>query len=42
MFKEHQNIYANTKKYSAVKIKNDQRSWEKVYNEIEKHRKAIK
>jgi hypothetical protein len=37
MFKEHQNIYMGTKKYSKVKIKNDKKSWEKVYKEIKKY-----
>jgi hypothetical protein len=34
MFKEHQTIYEDKKKYKAVKIQNDSKSWKIVYNEI--------
>ena len=34
MFKDHQNIYENKKKYKGVEIKNDENSWKKVYNQI--------
>src|ERR1700722_12018505 len=34
MFKKHQNIYENTEKYKKVKIKNDDKSWKKVYKQI--------
>ena len=34
MFKEYQTIYENKKKYKAVKIQNDDKSWKIVYNEI--------
>lgn len=39
MFKDNQDVYKDTKRYSRVKVKNDETSWKKVYNEIEKHRK---
>jgi len=34
MFKQHQMIYEDKKKYKAVKIQNDDKSWKIVYNEI--------
>lgn len=34
MFKEHQVIYENKKKYKAVEIKNDRESWKRIYNQI--------
>ncbi|EXX61361.1 hypothetical protein RirG_171850 [Rhizophagus irregularis DAOM 197198w] len=36
MFKEHQNIYENKGKYKRIKIKNDDKSWKKVYKRVEK------
>ncbi|RIA82238.1 hypothetical protein C1645_835684 [Glomus cerebriforme] len=36
MFKEHQNIYENEGKYRKVEIKNDNKSWEKVYKQVER------
>jgi flagellar motor switch protein FliG len=35
-FKENQIIYEDTERYTQVKIKNDDKSWKKVYNEIRK------
>jgi thymidylate kinase len=34
MFKKHQNIYEDTKRYKTARIKNDDRSWKKVYKRI--------
>jgi hypothetical protein len=34
MFKDNQNLYKDTKKYSQVKIKNDKESWKRVFNKI--------
>jgi thymidylate kinase len=34
MFKEHQLIYENKKKYKAMEIKNDNESWKRIYNQI--------
>ena len=34
MFKDHQTIYEDKKKYKAVEIKNDTESWKRVYNQI--------
>ncbi|CAB4443572.1 unnamed protein product [Rhizophagus irregularis] len=31
MFKEYQNVYENEGKYRSIKIKNDDKSWKKVY-----------
>ncbi|RIA83662.1 hypothetical protein C1645_742892 [Glomus cerebriforme] len=36
IFKEHQNIYENEGKYRKVEIKNDNKSWEKVYKQVER------
>ena len=33
-FKENQMIYEEKKKYKALKIQNDDKSWKIVYNEI--------
>lgn len=39
MFKENQNVYKDTERYSRIKIRNDKDSWRKVYKEIEKWRR---
>ena len=36
MFREYQNIYENEEKYRNIKIKNDDKSWKKVYKQVEK------
>ncbi|RGB35502.1 hypothetical protein C1646_759275 [Rhizophagus diaphanus] len=33
MFKEYQNIYENKEKYRNIKIKNDNKSWKKIYKQ---------
>jgi hypothetical protein len=38
MFKENQDVYKDTKRYSRIEVRNDDSSWRKVYKEIEKHR----
>ncbi|GET58728.1 enzymatic polyprotein, putative [Rhizophagus irregularis DAOM 181602=DAOM 197198] len=40
MFKENQSVYKDTKRYSRVKVKNDDNSWRKVFKEVEKWRQA--
>ena len=35
-FKECQDIYDDTERYKKVQIKNDNKSWEKVYHEVKK------
>ncbi|PKY60595.1 hypothetical protein RhiirA4_484476, partial [Rhizophagus irregularis] len=35
MFKEHQNVYENKERYKNIKIKNDDKSWKKVYKQVE-------
>ncbi|CAB4408573.1 unnamed protein product [Rhizophagus irregularis] len=35
MFKENQNVYENEGKYRNIKIKNDDKSWKKVYKQVE-------
>ncbi|CAB4440181.1 unnamed protein product, partial [Rhizophagus irregularis] len=40
MFKENQDVYKDTKRYSRIRIKNDENSWKKVYKEIEKYLKV--
>ncbi|GBC33499.2 1-phosphatidylinositol 4,5-bisphosphate phosphodiesterase-like [Rhizophagus irregularis DAOM 181602=DAOM 197198] len=39
MFEENQSVYKDTKRYSRVKVKNDNSSWRKVFKEVEKWRK---
>jgi len=34
MFKEYQNIYENEEKYERIIIKNDDKSWKKVYKQV--------
>jgi hypothetical protein len=34
MFRENQKIYEDTEKYARIKIKNDNKSWKKVYNKV--------
>jgi thymidylate kinase len=34
MFKKHQNVYEDTERYKKMKIKNDNKSWKKVYKRI--------
>ena len=34
MFKKYQNIYKDTERYKTAKIKNDDKSWKKVYKRI--------
>ena len=34
MFKKYQDIYEDTERYKRVKIKNDDKSWKKVYKQI--------
>jgi hypothetical protein len=36
MFREHQTVYNNTEKYKKMEIKNDNKSWKKVYQELKK------
>ncbi|EXX70904.1 hypothetical protein RirG_083300 [Rhizophagus irregularis DAOM 197198w] len=38
MFEENQSVYKDTKRYSRVKVKNDNSSWRKVFKEVEKWR----
>ncbi|GBC40100.1 1-phosphatidylinositol 4,5-bisphosphate phosphodiesterase-like [Rhizophagus irregularis DAOM 181602=DAOM 197198] len=38
MFEENQSVYKDTKRYSRVKVKNDDNSWRKVFKEVEKWR----
>ncbi|GBC41210.2 enzymatic polyprotein, putative [Rhizophagus irregularis DAOM 181602=DAOM 197198] len=40
MFKENQDVYKDTKRYSQIEVRNDNSSWRKVYKEIEKHQRA--
>ncbi|GET60416.1 ribonuclease H-like domain-containing protein [Rhizophagus irregularis DAOM 181602=DAOM 197198] len=40
MFEENQSVYKDTKRYSRVKVKNDNSSWRKVFKEVEKWRRA--
>ncbi|EXX66095.1 hypothetical protein RirG_127110 [Rhizophagus irregularis DAOM 197198w] len=40
MFKENQDVYKDTKRYSQIEVRNDDSSWRKVYKEIEKHQRA--
>ncbi|GET52534.1 enzymatic polyprotein, putative [Rhizophagus irregularis DAOM 181602=DAOM 197198] len=40
MFEENQGVYKDTKRYSRVKVKNDNSSWRKVFKEVEKWRRA--
>ncbi|GET62290.1 1-phosphatidylinositol 4,5-bisphosphate phosphodiesterase-like [Rhizophagus irregularis DAOM 181602=DAOM 197198] len=40
MFEENQSVYKDTKRYSRVKVKNDNSSWRKVFKEVEKWRKV--
>ena len=35
MFKENQDVYENREKYRNIKIKNDNKSWKKVYKQAE-------
>ncbi|CAB4418771.1 unnamed protein product [Rhizophagus irregularis] len=35
MFKEYQNVYENGEKYRNMKIKNNNKSWKKVYKQVE-------
>jgi hypothetical protein len=35
MFREYQNVYENGEKYRNIKIKNDNKSWKKVYKQVE-------
>jgi Na+/phosphate symporter len=37
MFKEYQDIYENREKYKNIRIKNDDKSWKKVYKEIKEY-----
>ncbi|PKY61526.1 hypothetical protein RhiirA4_486639, partial [Rhizophagus irregularis] len=37
MFKDHQEIYENREKYKNIKIKNNDKSWKKVYKEIKEY-----
>ncbi|PKY63501.1 hypothetical protein RhiirA4_492654, partial [Rhizophagus irregularis] len=34
MFKENQNVYEDEGKYRNIKIKNDDKSWKKVYKQV--------
>jgi thymidylate kinase len=36
MFREHQTVYNDTEKYKKIEIKNDNKSWRKIYQEIKK------
>ncbi|GBC54380.2 uncharacterized protein LOC115178352 [Rhizophagus irregularis DAOM 181602=DAOM 197198] len=38
MFEDNQDMYKDTKRYSLVRVKNDDISWKKVYKEIENWR----
>jgi hypothetical protein len=34
MFRKHQTVYNNTEKYKKMEIKNDNKSWKKVYQKL--------
>ncbi|PKY62441.1 hypothetical protein RhiirA4_432532 [Rhizophagus irregularis] len=40
MFKDNQDVYKDTKRYSRIEVKNDNSSWRKVFKEVEKWRKV--